>query len=74
MTKVSPKEEGEKKNFAVVICDSSIQVKPAFGADTLSASWPSLDKHWFQACDFQVPTVFGVDACGDTNTTHSVER
>lgn len=44
--------------------------KTAFGAETLFAPWPSLDKHWFQGCDFQVPSVFGVDACGDTNTTH----
>lgn len=42
-----------------------------FGADLLSAPWPWLDKRWFQGCDFQVPTVFCDDACGDTNASHS---
>lgn len=42
--------------------------RPATAADIFSAPWPSLDKLWFQACDFQVPTVFNASACRDTDT------
>lgn len=61
-----------KENFVLVICDSSIQVNLPLEWK-LHSLWPSPDKHWFQGCDFQVPTAFGVDACGDTNTSHSAE-
>lgn len=74
MTKVPTWQAKARKNnnFAAATCDSSIQVILPL-VQIYSAPWPSLDKHWFQGCDFQVPTVFGLDACGDTNTSRSAE-